>query len=213
MHEIRSQAHTDVSPPAELMDGGYDGLAGSTQCHMHDRRADERRSRAGIHAPVELMDTAAHGAIGARVDARRINGMQAPMSVIDGEVLTRQHLIRRRHANANPALPLRFDPEPTVRSILATVAQVATASRTVARREENKIYCWYEGWLPDDDEKPTTKWEQQWAETGLVRNVNPSVQIDPPRRSARPTARRRPLGPRRHGPHPRNAPQLSGPLN
>ena len=54
---------------------------------------------------------------------------------------TNYHLIRRRNANANPALPLQFDSQQLIDRILRTISETATAGRTLAQREENRI-CW-----------------------------------------------------------------------
>ena len=61
--------------------------------------------------------------------------------------------------------------------ILGTVCETATASRTLAQREENRIYCWYEGWLPDEEERPTTQWEHAWIDSNLLRNTYPATTI------------------------------------
>ena len=42
---------------------------------------------------------------------------------------------------------LQYDAQQLVRRILRTVSATATAARTLATREESRIYCWYEGWL------------------------------------------------------------------
>ena len=71
----------------------------------------------------------------------------------------------------------------TVRRILATVCRVATATRTAAEREEDRIYTHFEGWLPDDDDLPTTKWTNAWCYTaqgpsrGLLRNSRPAATL------------------------------------
>ena len=95
---------------------------------------------------------------------------------------TNFHLIRRRNANANPALPLQFDGQQLVDRILRTVSEAATAGRTLAQREENRIYCWYEGWLPDEADRPTTQWEHAWTDSNLLRDTYPAaaVALQPP---------------------------------
>ena len=80
-----------------------------------------------------------------------------------------------RNANTNPALPLRYDAQQLVDRILRTLSEAATAARTLAQREENRIYCWYEGWLPDQEDLPTQKWEHAWLDSGLVRGTLPTV--------------------------------------
>ena len=48
---------------------------------------------------------------------------------------------------------------------------------TIATQEENRIYTNYEGWLPDEDERPTNVWSNNW--TGLIRESYPNVTADP----------------------------------
>ena len=90
---------------------------------------------------------------------------------------TNFHLIRRRNANANPALPLQFDGQQLVDRILRTVSEAATAGRTLAQREENRIYCWYEGWLPEEEKLPTVQWTHAWIDSGLLRDTYPATTI------------------------------------
>ena len=61
--------------------------------------------------------------------------------------------------------------------ILRTVSETATAGRTLAQREENRIYCWYEGWLPDEDDRPTTQWEHAWIDSDLLRDTYPAATV------------------------------------
>ena len=35
--------------------------------------------------------------------------------------------------------------------------------RSGAEAEENMIYTHYEGWLPDDEDLPTTQWRGRWC--------------------------------------------------
>ena len=99
--------------------------------------------------------------------------LRTPIATISAA--TNHHLIRRRHANANPALPLQHDTRTLVDRILNTVCDTATASRTLAQHEENRIYCWFEGWLPDHEELPTTQWEHAWIDSDLLRNTFPAT--------------------------------------
>ena len=45
--------------------------------------------------------------------------------------------------------------------------------RTSAERDEDFIYTHYEGWLPDDDERPTTLWANAWSP--ITRNTYPKA--------------------------------------
>ena len=84
--------------------------------------------------------------------------------------------MRRRHHNANnPALPLQHDTAKTIARVLRVICETATATRTVAEREETRIYTHYEGWLPEEDDLPTNKWLASWS--GLVRSTQPSVTL------------------------------------
>ena len=67
----------------------------------------------------------------------------------------------------------------TVRKVLATVCTAATAARTTAEREETRIYTHYEGWLPDDDDLPTTAWLRTWCERGhgFLQNARPRAAL------------------------------------
>ena len=85
-------------------------------------------------------------------------------------------LMRRRHHNANnPALPLQHDTAKTIARVLRVICETATATRTIAEREETRIYTHYEGWLPDEDDLPTNEWLAAWS--GLVRSTQPSVTL------------------------------------
>ena len=88
--------------------------------------------------------------------------------------------MRRRHHNAykyNPG-PLQHDTNKTIARILNLVCDTATATRTTAEREENRIYTHYEGWLPDEEELPTNKWQDAWG--NLVKNTRPAVTLRTP---------------------------------
>ena len=86
----------------------------------------------------------------------------------------------------------QHDPSTIIANILSTVCTTATATRTKAEREENTIYTHYEGWLPDEAERPTTIWAEQWCNStgglGLVRNSQPraSLPYPPPHAAIRP---------------------------
>ena len=70
------------------------------------------------------------------------------------------------------------DPHRTATHIVKEVCQVATAGRTIATKEENRIYTNYEGWLPDEDERPTSVWSNSWD--GLIRETYPNVTTSSP---------------------------------
>ena len=79
--------------------------------------------------------------------------------------------------NANPQLPLQFDTHQLVNRILRTISETATAGRTLAAREEDRIYCWYEGWLPEEEKLPTAEWTHAWIDSGLLRGTYPAATI------------------------------------
>ena len=86
--------------------------------------------------------------------------------------VTNAVLLRRRNNNALCLdKPLHYDTQTSVARIVQTVADVATAMRVTATREEDRIYTTYEGWLPDEEDRPTVKWRQAWCNSGLLRNV------------------------------------------
>ena len=75
-------------------------------------------------------------------------------------------LLRRRNHNAlNTKCPLHYDINRTTQEILRLYCQTASALRETARQQEDWIYTHYEGWLPDEDERPVTKWEDAWCST------------------------------------------------
>ena len=41
------------------------------------------------------------------------------------------------------------------------------------------MYCWYEGWLPDEDKLPTTQWENAWIDSDLLRGTYPATTVTP----------------------------------
>ena len=84
-------------------------------------------------------------------------------------------LIRRRHNNAyNTSLPLQHDTWKAVRAIMNIINDNATATRTLAEKEETRIYTHYEGWLPADEDLPTNKWRDAWTSSaGLLRDTHP----------------------------------------
>ena len=57
------------------------------------------------------------------------------------------------------------------------LCRVATALRASAEREETRIYTHYEGWLPEEDDRPLHKWHTAWSP--LVTNTHPRVRLDP----------------------------------
>ena len=88
--------------------------------------------------------------------------------------VTNAVLLRRRNNNALcPDKPLQYDTQASVARIIQTVADVATAMRVTATREEDRIYTTYEGWLPDEEDRSTVKWQQAWCNSGLLRNTYP----------------------------------------
>ena len=110
-------------------------------------------------------------------------GLYTPIAVLSAA--TNYCLIRRRNRNALcPHLPLKYEPNISVADIFAQVTETATALRTIAEREENRIYTHYEGWLPD--ETPTNAWVAQWCSTGLMHNTRPRVQLQSPLPSTTP---------------------------
>ena len=93
---------------------------------------------------------------------------------------TNAALIARRNHNAfNTKCPLQHDVNAIVRKVLTTVCTAATAARTTAEREETRIYTHYEGWLPDDDDLPTTAWRRTWCERGhgFLRDTQPRAAL------------------------------------
>ena len=89
--------------------------------------------------------------------------------------VTNSYLIRRRHANAHGHGPLVTCASTAVRHITHHLCRVATALRTSAEREETNIYTHYEGWLPDDDDRPLHKWQTAWCP--LVTDTQPRVRL------------------------------------
>ena len=89
--------------------------------------------------------------------------------------VTNSYLIRRRHANAHSRGPLVTCVQTAVRHITHHLCQVATALRTSAEREETNIYTHYEGWLPDDDDRPVHKWQQAWGP--LLTDTHPRTRL------------------------------------
>ena len=45
----------------------------------------------------------------------------------------------------------------------------------IAQRKENRIYCWYEGWLPDEEKRPTTQWERMLKLAGWTGTIRTFV--------------------------------------
>ena len=89
---------------------------------------------------------------------------------------TNATLIRRRNHNAhNHGHPLRHRAPILASHIHHLTVTTATAMRSAARREENRIYTHYEGWLPDDEDKPMTKWTEAWCP--LVTDAQPCVRL------------------------------------
>ena len=89
--------------------------------------------------------------------------------------VTNSYLINRRHTNASGRGPLVVSPQTAVRHITHHLCRVATALRTAAQREQTRIYTHYEGWLPDDEDKPMTKWTEAWCP--LVTDAQPCVRL------------------------------------
>ena len=86
-------------------------------------------------------------------------------------------LLQRRHRNASErALPLEHDSAVLLKKITQTVASVAAAHRTIAIREETRIYTHYEGWLPEED-GPVESWENSWLETKYA-TLRPSGRVE-----------------------------------
>ena len=88
-------------------------------------------------------------------------------------------ITRRNHNKYNTKCPLQHDVNTIVRKILTTVCATATAMRTAAEREETRIYTHYEGWLPDEDDRPTVAWSHHWCRQGLglLRDTQPAAQL------------------------------------
>ena len=92
---------------------------------------------------------------------------------------TNAALIRRRNNNALcPSLPLQHDTNTVIANIVTTLCTVATALRTVAEREEDRIYTDYEGWLPPDEDLPTSVWHDAWCAYGqsLLHSTQPRTR-------------------------------------
>ena len=93
---------------------------------------------------------------------------------------TNAALITRRNNNKyNTKCPLQYDVNTIVRKILTTVCATATAMRTAAEREETRIYTHYEGWLPDEDDRPTVEWSHRWCQQGLglLHDTQPKAKL------------------------------------
>ena len=87
-------------------------------------------------------------------------------------------LLRRRNHNAHHTKsPLQFDTATAVKRVFDLVCTVATATRTAATREENRIYTHYEGWLPPDEDLPTTEWQNSWCGNGILRDTYPRASL------------------------------------
>jgi len=91
-------------------------------------------------------------------------------------------LLRRRHHNAyNPKTSvssLQHDTQRTIESILLLVRKTATAMRTLARKEEDRIYTHFEGWLPAEEEQPTEEWRTHWCSRGLLKDTQPRASLN-----------------------------------
>ena len=74
---------------------------------------------------------------------------------------------RRLETRSEMQGPLQYDVQSIVRKILTTVCDAATATRTAAEREETRIYTHFEGWLPDEEERPTVAWSRRWCRLGI----------------------------------------------
>ena len=61
---------------------------------------------------------------------------------------------------------------------MSIVRANATATRTLAEQEENRIYTHYEGWLPADADLPTNQWRDAWIGTGLLRDTHPRTILN-----------------------------------
>jgi hypothetical protein len=94
---------------------------------------------------------------------------------------TNSHLMRRRLANSHLThLPLQYDAPTIANRILQEVCQTATAMRDIARREEDRIYTHYEGWLPTDPEEwPTAVWQSRWSRSqfALLADTYPAAKL------------------------------------
>ena len=167
-----------------------------------------KRTQPGIHAATAHLSTADFIA---RFERRILFGvaqfdgcdspepnLEAPTAAL--AAVTNDYLIRRRHHNAhNTAFALAHDTPRATADIYASLAATATAMRSSAEAEENMIYTHYEGWLPEEEELPTTKWRARWCgdHTDCPRIFNPhrpSVTLkeplptNPPRDAAPPPA-------------------------
>ena len=92
---------------------------------------------------------------------------------------TNAALIRRRNHNAFcTAAPLQYEPARLVRTIMDSVCATSTALRTMAEREETRIYTHFEGWLPDEDDRPMAQWRASWY--AMVRDTYPKVRLHHP---------------------------------
>ena len=127
-----------------------------------------------------------------------------PDIALDGPIaalaaITNDCLLRRRNHNAhNTQVALQHHTSLAVNNIYSTLAATATALRTGAENEENMIYTHYEGWLPDEADRPTTKWMFQWCgewedSPRIFKPDRPSVSLqvplptDPPDAAPEPT--------------------------
>ena len=59
-----------------------------------------------------------------------------------------------------------------------SVCATSTALRTIAEREETRIYTHFEGWLPDEDDRPMAQWRASWY--AMVRDTYPKVRLHHP---------------------------------
>ena len=102
--------------------------------------------------------------------------------------ITNHALIRRRNNNAlDPSRPLQHDTLTTINQVLKELCEVASALRTVAEREEDRIYTHYEGWLPEQEKLPTEIWQNTW--TAMMTGTQPTVTLKtpPPTPTSHPT--------------------------
>ena len=99
---------------------------------------------------------------------------KASIARVAEDQLVARYLASREHYST---VPLQFDSQQLVDRILRTISETATAGRALAQREENRIYCWYEGWLPDEEERPTAQWEHAWIDSNLLRNTYPATTV------------------------------------
>ena len=110
---------------------------------------------------------------------RTAGALSTPIAAL--AAATNTVLIRRRNNNAlNTRCPLQHDTAAAVGHVFRQIRDMATATYREAVREEDRIYTSYEGWLPDEDDLPTTEWTNAWINSRLLRFPNPYAALDFP---------------------------------